>query len=183
MRRVDGQDGRGAVEVVVTVPDSLGPALVSRLGMRTTLGALTELFASARHEVILGAPFVQGTEGLLGGALGMALDACLKRGARVDLISTGASLGGLDLANLRVAAAGRLRTFQPRSNVEDPRVLGSHAKFCLTDGEHAYIGSANITHKGISGHLEMGVLVHGAVPRQLAGLIRALLESDYFVEV
>jgi phosphatidylserine/phosphatidylglycerophosphate/cardiolipin synthase-like enzyme len=180
---VDGANEQRAVEAVVTVPDSLGPAFVSRFRMRTTLGVLTELLASARHEVVLGAPFVQGAEGLLAGPLGMALDACLRRGARVDLISTGASLAGLDLRNLRRAAAGRLRTFQPRSNVEDPRVLGSHAKFCLIDGEHAYIGSANITQKGISGHLEMGVLAHGAVPQQLAGLIRALLESEYFVEV
>lgn len=171
-----------AVEVVVTVPESLGTAFVSRLGMRTTLGVLTELLAGARREVVLGAPFVQGAEGLLGDPLGMALQACLKRGTRVDLISTGASLAGLDLRDLKRGGVGRLRTFQPRGNVEDPRVLGSHAKFCLADGEHAYLGSANFTQKGISEHLEMGVLVHGSVPRQLAGLIGALLDSEYFVE-
>lgn len=180
---MEAQDGRRAVEVVVTVPESLGAAFVSRFGMRTTLGVLTELLACARHEVVLGAPFVQGAEGLLAGPLGMALDACLRRGTRVDLISTGTSLAGLDLRDLRRVAAGRLRTFQPRDNAEDPRILGSHAKFCLTDQEHAYIGSANITQKGIAGHLEMGVLVHGGAPHQLAGLLRALLESEYFIEV
>ncbi len=172
-----------AVEVVVTVPESLGPAFVSRFGMRTTLGVLTELLASARQQVVLGAPFVQGEAGLLAGPLGMALHACLKRGAGVDLISTGASLAGLDLRDLRRVAEGRLRTFQPQGNCDDPRVLGSHAKFCLADGEHAYIGSANITQKGISAHLEMGVLLHGDAPRQIGSIIRALLTSEYFVEV
>jgi putative cardiolipin synthase len=171
-----------AVEVVVTVPEALGPAFVSRFGMRTTLGVLTELLARAKRQVVLGAPFVQGEAGLFAGPLGMALRACLERGIRVDLISTGASLAGLDLRDLRRVAEGRLRTFQPQGNSADPRVLGSHAKFCLTDGEHAYIGSANITQKGISEHLELGVLLHGPAPQQLAAVIRALLTSDYFIE-
>jgi phosphatidylserine/phosphatidylglycerophosphate/cardiolipin synthase-like enzyme len=113
----------------------------------------------------------------------MALRACLERGTRVDLVSTGTSLTGLDLRELKRVTAGRLRTFQPRENVGDPRILGSHAKFCLADGEHAYIGSANITHKGIWGHLEIGLLVHGDVPHQLAGFVRALVDNEYFVEV
>jgi phosphatidylserine/phosphatidylglycerophosphate/cardiolipin synthase-like enzyme len=177
------EEVRSSVEMVVTVPASLGPAFVSRFGMRTTLGVLTQLLASARVQVVLGAPFVQGEAGLLAGPLGMALRACLKRGARVDLISTGASLAGLDLTDLRLVSEGRLRTFQPRGNWDDARVLGSHAKFCLADGEHAYIGSANITQKGISAHLEMGVLLHGEQPRQIASMIHALLTSEYFVEV
>lgn len=165
------------------MPDSLGAAFVSQFGVRTTLGVLTELLAGARREVLLGAPFVQGAEGLLSDPLGMALRACLQRGARVDLVSTGASLAGLDLRHLRRMAGGHLRTFQPRDNIEDHRALGSHAKFCVTDGEHAYLGSANITRKGISEHLEIGVLVHGNTPRRLSALIRALVETEYLVEV
>lgn len=64
------QEARPAVEVVVTVPESLDATFVSRFGMRTTLGVLTELLACAHREVVLGAPFVQGEEGLLAGRLG-----------------------------------------------------------------------------------------------------------------
>lgn len=170
------------VEVVVTVPEPFGAELVSRFGVRTTLGVLTELLASARHHVVIAAPFIQGAEGLHAGPLGMALIAALKRGVQVDVISTGASLAGLDLGNLRELAGTRFRTFQPRGNVEDPRMLGSHAKFCLSDTDHAYVGSANITQKGISGHLEMGVLLHGKPAQQVFALVRALMESGYLIE-
>ncbi len=170
------------VEVVVTVPEPFGAELASRIGVRTTLGVLTELLASARKHVVIAAPFIQGAEGLQAGPLGMGLIAALKRGVNVDLITTGASLAGLALGSLRDLAGRRFRTFQPRGNVEDPRMLGSHAKFCLCDSEHVYIGSANITQKGISGNLEIGVLLHGKPARQIRDLVRALVESDYIVE-
>lgn len=112
---------RNEVEVVITVPEPLGAQLTSRFGVRTTLGVLTELLASARQHVVIAAPFIQGAEGLHAGPLGMALIAALKRGVRVDLISTGASLAGLDLRSLRDIAGARFRSFQPRDNVEDPR--------------------------------------------------------------
>jgi phosphatidylserine/phosphatidylglycerophosphate/cardiolipin synthase-like enzyme len=170
-------------EVVVTVPEPFGAELASRIGVRTTLGVLTELLASAQHHVVLAAPFIQGEEGLHAGPLGMALIAALKRGVQVDVISTGASLAGLLLENLKELPRARFRTFQPRGNVEDPRMLGSHAKFCLCDGQHAYVGSANITQKGISGHFEVGVLLHGKPAQQVFGLVRALTESNYLVEI
>ncbi|MFI5398460.1 MAG: phospholipase D-like domain-containing protein [Candidatus Binatia bacterium] len=59
--------------------------------------------------------------------------------------------------------------------------LGSHAKFCITDDERVYIGSANITQKGISGHFEMGVLLDGKPARQVSALVRALMESDFLI--
>jgi phosphatidylserine/phosphatidylglycerophosphate/cardiolipin synthase-like enzyme len=166
----------------MTVPEPFGAPLATRFAVRTTLGVLTELLASARQHVVIAAPFIQGAEGLHAGPLGMALIAALKRGVRVDLISTGASLAGLDLRGLRDLAGTRFRTFQPRENIENPRILGSHAKFCLCDDEHAYVGSANITQKGISGHLEMGVLLHGKSAERIAELARALMESGYLLE-
>ncbi|SRR5579863_8016722 len=167
-----------SVELVVTAPGPFGASLVSRVGARTTLGVLTELLASARRHVVIAAPFIQGAEALLSGPLGMALIAALNRGVRVDVVSTGASLAGLELGGLRKFGDSRLRTFQPRGNVEDPRSLGSHAKFLLSDEDRAYVGSANITQRGISGHLEIGVLLHGRHARQVG----ALVESGHLIE-
>ncbi|MCL4554913.1 MAG: phospholipase D family protein [Actinobacteria bacterium] len=171
------------MEVVVTVPQPFGNDLAAQFGLRTTLGVLTELLASSKERVIIGAPFIQGEEGLHAGPLGMALESALRRNVRVDLISTGTSLAGLELSDLKAIAKHRLRTYQPRRNVEDVRSIGSHAKFCLADGNHAYVGSANLTQKGISGHLEMGVLLHGHAARQVWTFVLRLFDNDYLVEV
>jgi phosphatidylserine/phosphatidylglycerophosphate/cardiolipin synthase-like enzyme len=55
----------------------------------------------------------------------------------------------------------KLTLFRPAANVIDEERLGSHAKFCVADGESAYVGSANLTGPGLAGQLEMGLLVHG----------------------
>jgi phosphatidylserine/phosphatidylglycerophosphate/cardiolipin synthase-like enzyme len=170
------------VEVVVTVPAPFGNELASRHGVRTTLGVLTELLASARQHAIISAPFIQGAEGLKAGPLGAALVGALRRSVRVDLITTGASLAGLDLVSIRELSGSRFRTYQPLGNLEDPRILGSHAKFCICDGVHAYLGSANITHRGISGHLELGVLLHGRPAVQVHDFVQELFTAGYFVE-
>lgn len=170
------------VEVVATIPGVSGGELISRFGLRSTLGVLTELLASAKDRVVIAAPFIQGMEGLHAGPVGMALVAALRRGVRVDVISTGAGLGALDRELLSGIAGAVLKTYRPRRNVDDPRVLGSHAKVVVSDGSDAYVGSANITQKGIGGNLEIGVLLHGSAAREVAQLIQALMESDYFVE-
>lgn len=170
------------VEIVLTVPEPFGAQLVSKFGARTTLGVLTELLASAQGHVVIASPFIQGTEGLVAGPLGMALIAALKRRVRVDVISTGASLATLDLRSLRDIAGPRFRSFRPYNNIVDPRMLGLHAKFCLCDGEHAYIGSANITQKGISENFEIGVLLHGKLVQRLLDIVHTLIDSGYLVE-
>jgi phosphatidylserine/phosphatidylglycerophosphate/cardiolipin synthase-like enzyme len=51
-----------------------------------------------------------------------------------------------------------VKVYQPIDNVRNTEILGSHAKFCLVDGEKVYIGSANITNPGLGQHIEMGIL-------------------------
>lgn len=171
------------VELVATIPVVDGVDLAGEFGLRTTLGVLTEIIATADQHVVLGSPFLQGSRLQLD-PLGNAITAALRRGVCVDVISTSSSL-----ASLRPGAArertdgGSLRTFQPAPNVEDERALGSHAKFCAADGAIAYIGSANLTLKGVGGHLEMGTLVHGLLARRFWRLINRLFEVGYFVEI
>ena len=171
------------VEFVITVPEPYDAELAYRARARTTLGVITQLIAQAQHRVVIAAPFIQPHESLESGPLAEALRAALRRGVAVDLASTGSSLQALILSALRQAARGRLRLFQPRVNVEDERRLGSHAKFCLADDQHAYIGSANLTGPGLSENLEMGILIHREVAPQIAEFWKLLLDIGFFVEL
>jgi phosphatidylserine/phosphatidylglycerophosphate/cardiolipin synthase-like enzyme len=171
------------LELVVTLPEAVGDQIANEFGLRTTLGVLVELLAGAKGHVIVGAPFIQGDAALHAEPLASAFRSALERGVRVDIISTGASLANLRLGQLRRVAGRGLRTFQPRGNTEDARSLGSHAKFFLADGQAAYVGSANFTHMGIGGHLEIGVLLSGAPARQLWHVVTRLFDIGYLIEV
>ena len=63
------------------------------------------------------------------------------------------------------------------------RIVTSHAKFCVSDGVAAYIGSANLTGPGLAGHIELGVLVRGPVARQVEELWLLCNQLGLFVEV
>ena len=94
----------------------------------------------------------------------------------------GSNLQLLEISSLRAISCGRLRFFQPLAKFEDERRLGSHAKFFIADGEHAYLGSANLTGPGLSEHLEIGLLVHGELAHQVDRFWQYLLEIGFFIE-
>jgi len=171
------------VEFVITAPEPYGAQLAYRARARMTLGALTQLVSQAQQSLVIAAPFFQPAQGLDGGPLAEALHAALRRGVAVDVASTGSSLLSLDISSLRSIARGHLRFFQPLANIEDEQRLGSHAKFCIADSEHVYLGSANLTGAGLAGNLEMGFLVHGELARQVEQFWQYLLEVGFFVEV
>lgn len=170
------------IEFVITVPEPYGAELASRVRARMTLGVLTQLVAQAERYLVIAAPYIQGGEKLHSSPLGIALQAALQRGIDMDVISTSSSLQALNIGTLRRIAKGKLRFLQPYSNVVDERELG-HAKFCLADGLHAYIGSANLTGRGLYGNLEMGVLVHGELAQQMEQFWRYLLEMGFLAEL
>ncbi len=170
-------------EIVLTAPPELNAGQFLRSPYRETLGAITQLVAGARRHIVLGSPFLEFNEVLCVGPIGGALAAAMHRGVRVDLVSTRASLAGIPVgAAVSGEVPTRLRLFQPGSNRTDERSLGSHAKFCLVDNEHAYLGSANLTEKGMTEHLELGVIVHGAAARHLWSIFEQLFRKGYFSE-
>ncbi|HLG64920.1 MAG TPA: phospholipase D family protein [Ktedonosporobacter sp.] len=169
------------VELVITAPEPYGLALAYQMRCRTTLGVLTLLMAQAQRYVVIAAPFLQAGHGLSEGPLADALRAALRRGVNIAIVSTRQGLQTLNIADLRKDVRGRLRLFQHQANKEDDQNLGSHAKFCLVDGEHAYVGSANLTGPGLSKHFEMGLLVHGKVARQIAEFWDYAVEIGLFV--
>ncbi len=172
-----------SIELVVTIPESLGSTLLYQMRCRTTVGALTQILVHSEAHVVIAAPFMQAGYGLSAGTLADTLRAALRRGVSVDILSTGQSLQSLDREALSHSGRGRLRLFQPAGYLSEGHQLGSHAKFCVGDGRMAYVGSANLTGKGLSGQLEMGVLVKGSIARQIALFWDASVESGLFVEV
>lgn len=153
--------------LVITAPAEMIGRLAYSARCRQTLGVLTELIATASDRLIISAPFLQPGAGISAGVLNAALKAALRRGVSVELITTGQSLAALDIGSLTRAAAGDLRVSRPTINMLDPKALGSHAKFCVSDGRAAYIGSANLTGPGLVGQIELGVLVRGPLVRQV----------------
>lgn len=169
------------VEVVVTVPEELPRDLLIPTAMRTTLGVLVELIVESRYRVVLASPFLQ-LASICRGPLGLALGTAAARGVLIDVVSMGGSMAEVDAA---VLSAQRLpmtvRVSQPRPNVVDSEVMGSHAKFCLVDGAAAYVGSANFTENGLTKHFELGTLVRGQPATDLWSVVVRLFSEGFFV--
>ncbi|MGH2272870.1 phospholipase D family protein [Anaerohalosphaeraceae bacterium U12dextr] len=167
----------------MTMPEPHGAFLAYQTRCRTTLGVLIQLLAQARIRVIIAAPFIQSGCGLSDGVLATALQSALRRGVNVDILSTGMSLQTIDKNKYLDHAVGKLRFYRPSANVADEQKLGSHAKFCVIDGESAYVGSANLTGPGLSNQLELGLLVHGEVVRQIEQFWNYGIEIGLFIPV
>lgn len=173
-------DRDAAPELVITAPAGITPLLAHRTRTRITLGVLVRLVAEAEREVILGAPYAA-TGTVSAGPLASALKSALKRGVNVDWLSAPSAIGALKLPT---NTTGALRIYQPHDSLlADPTAIGSHAKFLVVDQAHAYVGSANFTGRGVGDQLEMGVLVHGAVARQVAEFWRYVIHIGLLVRV
>lgn len=175
--------GRPQAELVITVPEPFGASFAQETGTRTTLGVLIQLVVEAQRQVVLAAPFLQEGHGLSDPRLNDALRSALQRKVTVNVVSTAAGLRTLNIEGLTRDSRSRLRLYQPQANMLRDRTLGSHAKFCLSDEDAAYVGSANLTGPALDGQLEMGVLVRGSVAKQVARFWTYCLQSRVFVPV
>lgn len=170
------------VEIVVTLPEELPRDLLVRTAMRTTLGVLVELIAESRDHVVLASPFLQLGNTVCRGPLGMALGSAAGRGVLIDVVSMSGSLPEVDATVLNGQRMPMtIRVSQPRANLIDSEIMGSHAKFCLVDGVAAYVGSANFTENGLTKHFEIGTLVRGQPARDLWSVVNRLFVDGFFV--
>ncbi len=170
-------------QLVITTPASYSVEFAHKVRARTTLGVLTTLIAQSERHLVLVVPFMQVNEGLSKEPLAGALAAALKRGVSVELASTGKGLDTLNRDRLQKAAKKYIRFFQPVANYENTSILGVHAKFCVADAKHAYVGSANLTKPGLEEHLEVGMLVQGNAAEQLHAMWKFLVAKEFFTEV
>jgi phosphatidylserine/phosphatidylglycerophosphate/cardiolipin synthase-like enzyme len=169
-------------EFVITIPAICVPELAHKFRARITLGVIIQLIARSSDYVVIGAPFIQKAISEDNQDFVRSLKSALQRGIQLHIISTDAGLKGF-IKSLCDENQEKIHFFQPKRNVEDNNQLGSHAKFCIADGKHAYIGSANLTGSGLYSNLEMGVLVHGKVANQVSDFWNYLVDTGFFVEI
>lgn len=167
--------------LVITPAGHVGASLGAETNCRLTIGVLVELFAGAKRRIVIAAPFMQPGHGLSGGILREAFTGSLRRGVCVEIASTAHGLGSLSLDGLPGGLRKLVTCYTPMIPRESNQQLGSHAKFCVADGCHAYIGSANLTGPGLGEQIEIGVLVHGPVASQLEGFWRYAVTSGLYV--
>ena len=168
------------VEIVLTLPQSLGPEMAYLARARTTLGALTQMVAQSQNELVMASPYMKGEifgQGILQNALKYAVE---KRHVELSIITAGESLKNFSTIQWIIDNKQRIRFYRPKENLEDNHILGSHAKFCIGDGQIAYIGSANLTYLGLHQHLEMCVLIQGDLVKQLYDFWKLLIYNGFF---
>jgi phosphatidylserine/phosphatidylglycerophosphate/cardiolipin synthase-like enzyme len=173
---------KNQTELVLTLPETLGPEMAHLAHARTTFGALTQMVAQSEQELVIAAPYIRGDilgESILQAALEHAV---LKRHVEISIATTGKSLDGFNHIPWIVQNRSRVHLFRPKSNVDFEPNIGSHAKFCIADKRIAYIGSANITFLGLHKHLEMGVLVYDEMANQVYDFWRLLVKNEFLVE-
>jgi phosphatidylserine/phosphatidylglycerophosphate/cardiolipin synthase-like enzyme len=170
-------------ELVITAPEPHGAALAYATRCRSTLGVLAQLFAEARERVIFASPFVQPHVLLGDGALAMALGSALGRKVTVDILIGRDLLNRPEFRDFVRRHATQIRIFDPTFPSFDVTALGSYAKFCIRDGEAAYIGSANLTGPGLHEHFEMGVLVYGKIAAAMQDFWDFAVRNGLFVEI
>jgi phosphatidylserine/phosphatidylglycerophosphate/cardiolipin synthase-like enzyme len=173
---------KNETELVLTLPEILGPEKAHLTHARTTLGALTQMVAQSEDELIIAAPYIR--EDILGESiLQAALEhAVLQRHVDISIATTGESLDRFSNIPWIVQNRSRVHLFRPKSNVDFEPNIGSHAKFCISDKRIAYIGSANITFLGLHKHLEMGVLVYDEMANQVYDFWKLLVRNEFLIE-
>jgi phosphatidylserine/phosphatidylglycerophosphate/cardiolipin synthase-like enzyme len=171
--------------LVVTAPRALSGRLAYYSGARLTMGVLVQLAVEARHRLVLASPYLNVASLLKDGVLANSINAALARGVEIEIATAAGHIDELQamLCNMAGAAAGRVSLYQPQANALDDRQLGSHAKFCISDAQKAYLGSANFTAPGLGGNLEMGVLVEGKLAAQISNFWTDLKAIRLFVKV
>lgn len=143
-----------------------------------------ELCSSAREQVIIVAPYLSplGMKGLR-----PALATSAQRGAWIRILTGDvrdpAAWNRRALATLVEDQDGalvrsRLRILTPTEAL--PALI--HAKMILTDHQHGYLGSANLSQSAMDSNLELGVSLAPVQVRALESLIGMFESQSYIVD-
>jgi len=162
------------------IGDSIGSLVVN----------LLDLIQQAESELVILNPFFS-EEGY--DQIGAPISDATARGVAVTIITKSLTYGG-STQNERVVR----RLFQdddtePENltlyeyvldeNPDEEHPPTIHAKLTIADGERAYLGTANMTHRGLVENLELGVIFEDDTVREFLGLVQNLLSSAYLHRV
>jgi len=172
-------------DVVVTVPHG------DDSGVGRSLGSLAvrfvELVASADEEIVILNPFF--TERAFGNIVSPVVNA-LDRGVSVTLItryltygSDGDSRDFVDAVRSKRRASGGELTLYEYVAPDDDDTATIHTKMTIVDRKRAYLGTANLTHRGLHENLEVGVIFRDDTVSQLVTLVDDLRDSAFLHEV
>lgn len=154
------------VEIVCTSPVDLGMAV------RATLPKALEMVEAATREiVVVGYVFSEGARELLG-----RLAAAQARGVRVTFVANRLRDHAQEFVRLWPAGA-RLPELYSRDPNPHDEMASLHAKLLICDGTTALVTSANFTHHGLRGNIEVGVCVSDAGIARLADFVSRLIAT------
>ncbi|GAB3855804.1 hypothetical protein GCM10029963_51140 [Micromonospora andamanensis] len=174
-------------ELVLTVPGFLRRTLADlvagngdRSRPRETQATLVEVAATARHDLVIAAPYLHADFAV---TLANPLQRVLWAGGTVTVITRALSLTAPErssanveaIALLRQAAEHTGRVITVRSWEESG--LGVHFKVVVADRKVAYLGSANLTPGGTVAHAEAGVLLRGPLVADLSRWLTAVADE------
>jgi len=152
------------VEIVCTAPVDLG------LPVRATLPKALEMVEASEHEIIVvGYVFSEGAREFLS-----RLAAAQARGVRVKLIANRLREHAQDFARLWPAGTPLPFLYTRDANPYD-EMAALHAKLLICDGATALVTSANFTHHGLRGNIEVGICVTDAAIARLADFVSQLI--------
>ncbi|WP_336021523.1 phospholipase D-like domain-containing protein [Halobellus salinisoli] len=167
--------------IVATIPDD--DALDAWM-FEALHGNILELIRSAEDTLVLMSPFLsEDAYNRLRPALVTAAD----NGADITLITRYLTYGDEDYNREFVRAVLNDDRLAPQVTtyeyIDDSTWTTFHAKVVIADGVRAYLGTANLTHKGLGGNLELGVIFRDETAPRLTELVEALRASEYLHEV
>lgn len=158
------------------IGDSIGSLVVN----------LLDLIQHAESELVILNPFFS-EEGY--DQIGTPISDATARGVDVTIITKSLTYGDSTQNKRVVCELFREDDTVPRNltlyeyvldedpDVEYPPTI--HAKLTIADGERAYLGTANMTHRGLVENLELGVIFEDDTVRDLLELVQNLLSSEY----
>jgi len=167
--------------VVATIPYD-DPALDNSM-FRSLLSDTIDLIQSAEDNLVLISPFL--SEGAYD-RLRPALRTAAGNGATITLITRYLTYGD-EYANVEfnrefadaLALDDELSEVAFYEYVDDDAWTTFHAKIVVADRHQAYLGTANLTHKGLEDNLELGVIFRDETVNDLADLVGALRTSRF----
>jgi len=164
-------------QFVITAPHGIAPFVSFENSVRQTHGVLIEMFIEAQSYIILAAPYLKDLE-FSNRNMHKALLSALERKVSLRIMTTTKSVASL---SLKIFENYDVQFLVPKSNLDNENIIGSHAKFCIVDGQSVYLGSANFTYSGLNTHFEMGIYFKGQLAKQVDSFWKHLVDNEIYV--